>query len=164
LKGKQTMKNEEIKISRIYAMKVGRNTIGIRIMRQDPDGRWIGINVKTNKEVVIQSADRLCGLYDSKADTSAQVGTKADNAANDAAQAKEPKQGGLGGAVRVLEEAAEPMSCPEIVKQMLEKGYWKTDGKTPAATIYSAILREIKEKGQTSRFRKAQRGKFELTR
>lgn len=51
---------------------------------------------------------------------------------------------------------------PEMVKIMLEKGYWKTDGKTPAATIYSAILMEIKKKGDDSRFRKTERGKFEL--
>jgi hypothetical protein len=49
-----------------------------------------------------------------------------------------------------------------MVKLMLEKGYWKTDGKTPAATIYSAILMEIKKKGADSRFRKTERGKFEL--
>jgi hypothetical protein len=49
-----------------------------------------------------------------------------------------------------------------MVKQMLEKGYWKTEGKTPAATIYSAIIREIKEKGADARFRKTERGKFAL--
>jgi hypothetical protein len=34
--------------------------------------------------------------------------------------------------------------------------------KTPAATIYSAILREMQKKGDDARFRKAARGKFEL--
>jgi hypothetical protein len=44
----------------------------------------------------------------------------------------------------------------------LEKGYWKSGGKTPHATVCSAILREIQKKGEAARFRKAARGKFEL--
>lgn len=34
-------------------------------------------------------------------------------------------------------------------------------GKTQANTLYAAISRFIKEKGKTSPFRKAERGKFE---
>jgi len=45
---------------------------------------------------------------------------------------------------------------------MLAKGLWHTNGKTPAATIYAAIIREIASKGNASRFRKVARGKFEL--
>ena len=48
------------------------------------------------------------------------------------------------------------------MKAMFENGYWKSEGKTPAATIYSAILREIQRKGDASRFRKTGRGKFAL--
>jgi hypothetical protein len=36
------------------------------------------------------------------------------------------------------------------------------NGKTPPATIYAAILREIQKKGEGAWFRKAARGKFEL--
>ena len=36
-------------------------------------------------------------------------------------------------------------------------------GKTPAATLYSAILREITTKGTSSRFVKSDRGKFVRT-
>jgi hypothetical protein len=32
--------------------------------------------------------------------------------------------------------------------------------QTPAATLYSAILREINTKGQEARFQKTERGKF----
>jgi hypothetical protein len=35
-------------------------------------------------------------------------------------------------------------------------------GKTPSATLYSAILRELKTKKNEARFRKTERGKFEL--
>ena len=48
----------------------------------------------------------------------------------------------------------------EMVDAMSDRGLWKTDGKTPAATIYSAIIREIA--GKASRFRKEARGLFAL--
>ena len=55
------------------------------------------------------------------------------------------------------------MSCKAIVETMLAKGLWQTNGKTPAATIYSAMLREIDGKPGASRFVKAGRGLFALT-
>jgi len=50
-----------------------------------------------------------------------------------------PGLSGLDAAAKVLEEAGEALSCKAIVECALEKGYWKTHGKTPAATIYAAI-------------------------
>ena len=42
-----------------------------------------------------------------------------------------------------------------------KKGYWTIPGgKTPAATLDSAILREIGTKGKEARFTKTERGKF----
>jgi hypothetical protein len=55
------------------------------------------------------------------------------------------------------------MNTADMVKRMLETGLWQTGGKTPAATIYAAIIREIAVKGGQSRFRKTERGHFELT-
>ena len=50
-----------------------------------------------------------------------------------------------------------------MVEKMSAKGYWKSPGgKTPHATLYSAILREIQKKGKESRFQKVERGKFAL--
>ena len=59
-------------------------------------------------------------------------------------------------------EAGEPLDCKTIVERASEKGHWRSDGKTPAATIYAAILREIQKKGDGAGFRKAATGKFEL--
>ena len=50
-----------------------------------------------------------------------------------------------------------------MVERMLAKGLWQTAGKTPAATIYAAIIREIAAKGADSRFRKVERGKFAVS-
>ena len=69
---------------------------------------------------------------------------------------------GLDAAAKILEEAGEPLNCKAIVERAFEKGYWKPAGKTPAATLYSAILREMTVKQNAARFIKAERGMFTL--
>lgn len=67
----------------------------------------------------------------------------------------EPKAlSGLDAAAQILREAGEPMNAQDLIAQILERGLWKTEGKTPAATIYAAMSREIKAKGTGSRFQK----------
>jgi hypothetical protein len=71
------------------------------------------------------------------------------------------KLSAIDAAAKVLAEAGEPMDCQTMIKTMAEKGYWTSPGgKTPAATLYSAILRELQTKGNDSRFKKTERGKF----
>ena len=66
-------------------------------------------------------------------------------------------------AAKVLGETKEPMTAKEMVEAMAAKGYWKSPGgKTPHATLYSAVLREIGKKGKDARFNKVERGKFAL--
>jgi hypothetical protein len=53
------------------------------------------------------------------------------------------------------------MTCLEMIDAMSKKGYWTSPGgATPQATLYSALLREIKTKGNEARFKKTERGKF----
>ncbi len=54
------------------------------------------------------------------------------------------------------------MGCKDIVEQALAKKLWSTNGKTPAATLYAAIIREISTKGKQARFEKVERGRFRL--
>ena len=70
----------------------------------------------------------------------------------------------LDAAVKVLEEAGQPMSCKELIEAMAQKGYWSSPGgKTPASTLYSGITKEISTKGKESRFQKTDRGRFART-
>jgi hypothetical protein len=56
------------------------------------------------------------------------------------------------------------MNSQEMIAAMTAKGYWTSPaGKTPAATLYAAILREITTKGADARFTKTDRGKFART-
>jgi len=72
------------------------------------------------------------------------------------------KMSGLDAAAKVLAEAEKPLKAKVIVDLMLSKGLWQTAGKTPAATIYSAIFREIRQKGDAARFKMVGRGNFAL--
>ena len=76
----------------------------------------------------------------------------------------EKRPSGLDAAAKVLAEAKLPLSAKEMVERMLAKGLWKTSGKTPEATIYAAIIREIAAKGKDARFKKVERGRFEAVR
>jgi hypothetical protein len=71
------------------------------------------------------------------------------------------KMSGLDAAARVLSESKEPMRVADIVERAKAKGYWESRaGKTPEATIYAAVIREIRDKGAGSRFVKKDRGLF----
>lgn len=78
-------------------------------------------------------------------------------------RAIDKKPSALDAAARVLSETKGPLTTGEMIELMAKKGYWKSPGgQTPAATLYSAILRELKTKGKDARFTKAERGKFAL--
>ena len=71
------------------------------------------------------------------------------------------KLSALDAAAKVLAEAGEPLSTKQMVEAMTAKGYWTSPGgATPHATLYSALSREIKNKGDEARFKKTDRGQF----
>jgi hypothetical protein len=77
---------------------------------------------------------------------------------------KEPKikkLSAIDAAAQVLASAKAPMNAKEMIEAMAAKALWTSPGgKTPHATLYSAIIREIALKGKESRFVKKERGKF----
>ena len=177
------MKKDEVQVGKVYTAKVTDKLVPVRIDAESRHGGWDATNMTTGKKVRIKSPQRL--RAEVKADgaqaagkaissptvaTGAKEGDKATTKAKAKKAATRAKQGeqnakkpsGLDAAARVLAEANEPMTCREIVDVAFEKGYWKSGGRTPHATIYSAIHREINAKQKESRFKKAGRGKFAL--
>ena len=164
------MKNSDVQIGATYLVKVADNLVPVKITREHPSGGWEGTSEKTGKTIRIKSAQRLR----KRLDDAVPVATKVEKLTKDATDAPERDTGerdapgvvkrasGLDAAAQVLDEAGEPMSCKTMVERMLTKGLWQTNGKTPAATIYAAITREIAMKGDASRFVKTDRGKFRL--
>ncbi|MBX3435861.1 MAG: winged helix-turn-helix domain-containing protein, partial [Pirellulales bacterium] len=75
---------------------------------------------------------------------------------------KKPKRvSALDAAAQVLAASEVPMRAKEMIAAMEAKGLWKSPGgKTPEATLYAAIIREIAAKGTAARFKKHERGVF----
>ena len=74
------------------------------------------------------------------------------------------KLSALDAAAKVLADSSEPMNTKAMIESMAAKAYWTSPGgKTPSATLYSALLREIDVKKEASRFRKVAKGLFEAT-
>ncbi len=92
----------------------------------------------------------------------AETAPAAEPKARKKAERKDGTMSGLDAAAKVLADAGEPLNCKTIVERAIEKGLWKTGGKTPSATVYAAIIREIAKKGDAARFAKTERGMFTL--
>jgi hypothetical protein len=76
---------------------------------------------------------------------------------------KEPKPkkvSAIDAAARVLAGSKEPMNCMALVEAIATQRLWSIPGgKTPHATLYSAIIRDTATKGKEARFVKKDRGK-----
>ncbi len=99
--------------------------------------------------------------------TAKKATAKPAQATKRAAKKAQPATGGdkklsaIAAAAKLLTETKEAMTCTEMIEAMAAKKLWSSpNGKTPQATLYSAILREIKNKGKDARFKKTERGKF----
>jgi hypothetical protein len=169
------MKKNEVKIGHVYIAKVTDRIVDVRIDAESRYGGWDATNLKTGKKIRIKSPARLRSAVGShrsptsakkkEPDNKAKVKTEANTAQTGQPRAKkskgEKKVSGLDAAAKVLQESGKEMNVKEILDAILTKGYWKSpEGKTPRATIYSSIIREIAAKGKESRFRKTERGKF----
>jgi hypothetical protein len=171
------MQKSDVRIGGTYVAKVTNRIVHVRIDAVSRYGGWDATNLATEKKIRIKSAQRLRGelgttsataeAKDAKQPTSASTAEPKKRSTKRTAKGeKKPKaMSGLDAAAKVLEDAGEPMGVKQIVETAEAKGYWKSPGgKTPHATVYSAILREIAKKGDESRFKKTERGKFAANR
>ena len=78
-----------------------------------------------------------------------------------ASDGKPKRLSAIDAAAEVLKKSREPMRARELITAMEAQGLWTSPGgKTPHATLYAAMLREERDKGTASRFRKVERGLF----
>ena len=69
----------------------------------------------------------------------------------------------MAAAAAVLAQSDEAMNAKQIVETAKAKGLWTPGaGKTPEQTLYSAMSREIKNKGENARFKFVGKGHFKL--
>ena len=135
-------------------VKVGRNLVEVRVNGK-ADGGW-NVTSRTGKAMTVKTLLNAGGetlaAQEAEATATAKTPKAAPAKAKAAPAAPSPKavpQKGLSllnAAAAVLERSEAPMA----VKGMIE----------PEQTLYSAIIREIRDKGSESRFRKDGRGLF----
>lgn len=63
---------------------------------------------------------------------------------------------------KVLAESSTPLHYTEISEQILSRGYYATDGATPAATVSAQLTSSIKHDGEKSPFIRVGKGIFAL--
>lgn len=92
------------------------------------------------------------------------IGEAAKRAKQSKAQkpAKSKRLSCLDAAAIVIADAnGTPMRATELIAEITKRGLWSSPiGKTPEATLYAAIIREIAAKGTEARFKKHDRGLF----
>lgn len=170
------MKKTDVKIGGKYYANVTGKKVEVQIDSEKSSGGWNATNLATGKKIHINSAQRLQGEVSKKKmstktqDESPQtvpadvnpdiVPIKAKRFAKQTEDQEPKRLSALAAAYKVLCEATEPLSVQQMIEAMTAKGYWTSPGgKTPHATLYSAILREL-AKGEASRFVKTDRGRF----
>ncbi|MGB2987822.1 MAG: winged helix-turn-helix domain-containing protein [Phycisphaerae bacterium] len=87
--------------------------------------------------------------------------TKKPKAKKADGEQKPKRVSALDAAAQILAKAEKPMRAQELIGAMAEQGLWSSPaGKTPHATLYAAMLREVGTKGDAARFKKVDRGLF----
>ncbi|MBI1338065.1 MAG: hypothetical protein GC164_14050 [Phycisphaera sp.] len=186
------MKKNEIRIGGTYMAKVTDKVVPVRIDVENPHGGWDATNLATNKKVRIKSAQRLRGPAPERTAPKDQPEKKPvtkeqrealhaqpprDKADQENARPRDEGKGKkksvkqdkpkklslINAAAQVLADASDGLNAKQMVEAVAAKGLWKPGvGKTPHATLYAAIIREIGQKGKDARFTKVERGLFQL--
>ena len=151
---KVTMSNEAtFRAGDRAVTKIGRNLVEVRV-KAKVEGGW-SVTTRSGKVLTVKTLSRSAG----EAAGAEAAKPKKNSTAVKAAPAKGLSL--LSAAAAVLERTGEAMPVGAMVKEAKDSGLWTpTGGKTPEQTLYSAIIREIKDKGEASRFRKDGRGRF----
>ncbi|GIK15670.1 MAG: hypothetical protein BroJett003_06340 [Planctomycetota bacterium] len=93
----------------------------------------------------------------------AKPGKKARARKPAAGEPKPKRVSALDAAAEVLKTEGKSMRAKDLIDAMAAQGLWSSpNGKTPEATLYAAMLREARQRGDAARFRKADRGLFEF--
>ena len=162
----------EFRIGEIANAKVGRNLVEVEIL-ECGEGNYKVKSISSGREFFTSRLEKINNnqmeetIMPEDNNTIAEVETNAEveppNPAPECATAKpEKKKSLLDLAAQILQESGEALSSKELVEKAKATG-WVSTGKTPEQTLYSGIFREMKEKGDASRFRKSeQKGKFEF--
>jgi len=149
--------------------RVGRNLVEVRV-KGKTDGGWT-VETRSGRTLTVKNLEPRPGEAASAPAKAAKakpakVAPKTAKSAAPSAKAVTGKGLSLlNAAAAVLERSDEPMSVKAMIETAKDRGLWTPgSGKTPEQTLYSAIIREMKDKGDAARFRKEGRGRFAFSR
>lgn len=166
------MKSGEVKIGECYETKFGTWWSTVRIDSTSTKGGWNATVTRSGRRVHIKDAGRLRRLPSATEDAGESAPPEADRPTDGMGECAfgetagvlyngAPRTSATEAAAKVLEESGMVMRATELIEAMAEKGLWSSPaGKTPAATLSAAIMREIAAKGDAARFRRVGRGQF----
>ena len=161
-------------VGEIAKARVGRNLMEVEILEDCGNGNYKVKSISSGREFNTSRLEKINNnqeetIMPEDNNTIAPVETNAEvetpNPAPECATAKkEKKKSLLDLAAKILADTGEALNCKELVAKAKETG-WESTGKTPEQTLYSGIFREIKEKGEASRFKKSatRKGSFEAS-
>ena len=170
------MKTSQIEIGNNYEIQLGKNTAKVKVVSLE-SGTWF-CETYSGKTLKVKDAKRFIKAVKEKAKSIRETvesndvtiilrGKRATSSMKEADETPKhmgPKPLGdmsaLTAAHRVLVEEARPMRVREITNTVLERGYCKLNGKTPHCTINGGMQKEIKTKGENSRFQWVGKGLF----
>jgi hypothetical protein len=116
---------------------------------------------RLRKAALAEIKDRLDGKPGEAKPAKSGKAPKAAKAPKAPKEKKPKRVSALDAAAQVLASSEVPMRAKEMIAKMEAKGLWKSPGgKTPEATLYAAIIREIAAKGDKARFKKHDKGVF----
>jgi hypothetical protein len=155
------MKKADVKIGGEYFATVTNKKVTVRIDAENRSGGWDATNLSTGKKVRIKTAGRFKGSARATETPATETRVRKRVAKKtEETTGGEKKLSCVKAALKVLADSGEPMNAQEMIAAMTEAGLWESPGgKTPHATLYSAILRDMK-RGDDSRFVKTERGRF----
>lgn len=173
-----------IKVGNSYLVKVGKNEIKIRVVKENPGGGWKVSSLAGGSAFIVKDPGRFLRCIETLpataptpiAPAAAQTPAVAPVTGPTPAPASVPalqipvsaltppvkKLFMLDAAAEVLKNSQVPMSCKDILAAMESSGLWSPGkGLTPVNTLTAAIGVEIRRK-PNPRFRKTAPGLFEF--
>ena len=164
----------EFYVGEIANARVGRNLVEVEIIEDCGNGNYKVKSVSSGREFNTIRLEKInnnqmedATMPEDTINTTAEAEVNAEvdtpNPAPECETAKKEKKVSLLDlAAKILADTGEALNCKELLAKAKETG-WVSTGKTPEQTLYSGIFREIKEKGEASRFKKSatRKGSFE---
>jgi hypothetical protein len=168
----------------IAIAKFARYPAQVTIEERLPDGSW-RVRTRTGATKVVRRLESPDGLHVETADNTpaTEEATPATTVSDTVVAEEQPteplaptvpsekavpptKLSLVNAAAAVLERSDEPLPVKAMIEQAKAAGLWSPGGgKTPEQTLYSSIIREIREKGERSRFSRGEvKGTFAFVR